>query len=132
MSRYDHNLIPNLPARIVDMANADIVGYHAGKKAFDFVFANTVADALERVHLEQLKMRQPNCRVSDKSWRFGFVPKDCREFDDNLDAERLLVERNTLRSAGKFQEADAIRERLDSWGYEITDEAGGTNWIVII
>jgi cysteinyl-tRNA synthetase len=132
MDNYEYSSVPKLARRIVDMANADIIGYHKNRRSFDSVFAGVMLAAQERVHLELLKEANPGERVSDRWWRFGFVPKDCTTFDDNLDAERLLVERNKLRAQKEYAKADEIRKRLESWGYEIGDEPGGTNWIVVV
>lgn len=131
MKPYEYNQVPKLPRRVVDMANADIIGYHKTRSAFDSVFVLAVLRAQDRIHLELLKMQHPEKTLSDKWWKFGFVAKSKTEFNDQLDAERMLVERHRLKAAGKYDEADAIRKRLESWGYEIGDEPNGTNWLVI-
>lgn len=130
MKLNEYNSVPKLPRRVVDMANADIIGYHKNRSAFDSVFVISVLRAQERVHLELLKMKHPEETVSDKWWKFGFVAKSTTDINDQLDAERLLVERHSLKAAGKYTDADAIRKQLESWGYEIGDEPNGTNWLV--
>lgn len=131
MKPYEYNSVPNLPCRVVDMANADIINYHKNRSAFDSVFVLSVLRSQERVHLELLKMKHPEETVADKWWKFGFVAKSKTNFNDQLDAERLIVERHSLKAAGKYAEADAVRKQLESWGYEIGDEPNGTNWLVV-
>lgn len=131
ISSYEYDSVPNLPKRTVDMANVRFTTH----PSFDDVFAGVVFKAQDRVHLELLKMAQPGEAVMD-SWyelgfrpKYGFVPITKTDFHDWLDVERLLVERHSLKADKKYAEADAIRKRLESWGYEIGDEPGGTNWI---
>lgn len=131
MSKYEYNQVPNLAKRTVDMANASIIDYHQNRSAFDSVFSLSVLRSQERVHLELIKMNNPNKTVADEHWKFGFVSKSQIEFNSNLDAERLLAKRHALKAENKFAEADAIRNQLESWGYEIGDEPAGTNWIAL-
>lgn len=45
------------------------------------------------------------------------------------EARRLLSEREGLRRAGKWKEADRIRERLSEMGFVIMDTPEGTKWM---
>ena len=44
------------------------------------------------------------------------------------EAERLLAERETVRKAGKWAEADTIRRKLSEMGIEVRDFPEGTVW----
>jgi cysteinyl-tRNA synthetase len=134
---YLYSDVPKLSHKVVDMANARTFNEGNNGKSCDTNYWLAVFEAQDKVHLEllnmeleRLKMSRPKETVSDKEWRFGFVPKSARAFDDNLDAERLLVGRHVLKAAGKYTEADAIRKILVGWGYMITDQQDGTNWMV--
>jgi cysteinyl-tRNA synthetase len=40
----------------------------------------------------------------------------------------LIAERNSLRAAKKYKEADRVRSKLTEMGIEIADSAQGTTW----
>ena len=46
------------------------------------------------------------------------------------EVRRLLNEREGLRSAGNWEKADRIRERLSELGFVLMDTPEGTNWVV--
>jgi cysteinyl-tRNA synthetase len=48
--------------------------------------------------------------------------------DETVEINALIAERNALRSAKKYAEADKVRARLTEMGVEIADSAQGTTW----
>lgn len=128
MILYNYEDVPNLKKSIVDMANrSPLEGYNKGARSYDSFIACSILDAQNRIHLELLKMQKPNQTISSINWWYGFVAKDCTSHNPQNDVERLLTERNRLRTLKIYKEADDIRNMLISWGYTIEGEASGTN-----
>jgi cysteinyl-tRNA synthetase len=50
------------------------------------------------------------------------------EPEEDPQIEILICKRNELRSSGKFEEADKIRDHLSEQGIELEDKDGKTNW----
>ena len=48
--------------------------------------------------------------------------------DDAAKITALIAERNALRAAKKYKEADGVRTQLTEMGIEIADSAQGTSW----
>ncbi|MDI6777200.1 MAG: cysteine--tRNA ligase [Syntrophales bacterium] len=53
---------------------------------------------------------------------------DFKEEMISEEARRLLTERDAARMAGKWKEADAIRQRLSEMGIEVSDTPKGVTW----
>lgn len=49
-----------------------------------------------------------------------------------IEVEKLIAEREKLRKAKKWEEADILRQRIREKGYEIEDTPQGTKAIKII
>lgn len=61
----------------------------------------------------------------------GLTLEETKRSVSDEDAEKinaLVVERNALRGAKKYAEADQVRKQLTEMGVEITDSAQGTTW----
>jgi len=43
-------------------------------------------------------------------------------------ARQLLAEREAVRAAGQWREADMIRQRLSEMGIEVSDTSRGVTW----
>ncbi|TAH48181.1 MAG: cysteine--tRNA ligase [Chloroflexota bacterium] len=55
-------------------------------------------------------------------------PKRAVSADESEKINALVAERNALRAAKKYAEADKMRAQLTEMGVEITDSAQGTTW----
>ena len=55
-------------------------------------------------------------------------PKRAVSADESEKINALVAERNSLRAAKKYAEADKMRAQLTEMGVEITDSAQGTTW----
>lgn len=75
--------------------------------------ARAQATLLELAGVLGLTLREPTHSISD---------------DEAAAIEGLIAERNALRAAKKYKEADAVRAKLTELGIEIADSAQGTSW----
>jgi len=125
---FSYESVPDLPRRVVDMANADYQKHHRGRKSWDINFCNAVAEANERVLLEMTVMENPGQTVRGMLWEHGFVPRGVVEFDDRLDIERWVVTREIARKNKDFAEADRIRRLAEYFDFIIEDGKKGTYW----
>ena len=71
---------------------------------------------------------EEHCR-NEQTVGIGFLPVEPLFYDEDNDVERLLIEQRKYKERKEYQEADAIREKLKSWGYEIREMLTGTLWI---
>jgi cysteinyl-tRNA synthetase len=56
------------------------------------------------------------------------IPEEVGGADVGPLVELLIQTRAELRSAKLFDQADALRDRLDTLGYSLEDTAAGTEW----
>lgn len=55
-------------------------------------------------------------------------PKRAVSADESEEINALVAERNALRAAKKYADADKVRAQLTEMGIELTDSAQGTTW----
>jgi len=106
----------------------NILDYHEHKGAFDSVFAVQFLDEGDTESLATLKASAPGQRVTAPDGRIGYLPAAAEPVIEH-DIERLIAERRQRKAARDFAGADAIRQRLERWGYALRDDRGGTGWI---
>jgi cysteinyl-tRNA synthetase len=66
-----------------------------------------------------------NDQVSDRSTSVTLSPPHSATLSAPEEVRALVRERESLRSAGRFQEADALRARVLAGGYRVRDTRGG-------
>ncbi|GEM_PF-5455225 len=59
---------------------------------------------------------------------FGVFRFEHKEVDDIREIERLIEQRNALRKAKRYEEADQVRDRLTQMGVKLYDHEGQTKW----